>query len=499
MNASSAPPSDHSDHRVAAPSGSNVEFQQFHDERVRHWDQVAIRSDTWDGLGGYYHRRLAEIYGHLIAPGQRILELGCGCGDLLAAVQPAEGVGIDLSPQMIQRARRRHPQLRFEVADAAEVDLDRTFDVVILSDLVNELWDVHAVFDRIRRLTHPRGRIVLNFFSRMWQLPLDAARTMGLADPLLEQNWLTVSDIKSLLSLADLELVRHWPEVLWPLRTPLVDVICNRWLVRFWPFTWFALTNMVVARPRPMAPVHDGSAAPRVSVVVPARNEAGNIESIVRRTPDLAGGTELIFVEGNSTDDTYATIERVIADHPDRSCRLLKQAGKGKGDAVRAGFNAATGDVLVILDADLTVPPEDLPRFVDALVSGKGDFINGVRLVYPMQGQAMRFANLVGNKVFSLTLSWLLGQSVKDTLCGTKVLWREDYNRIAANRSYFGDFDPFGDFDLLFGAAKLNLRILDLPIRYRQRTYGTTNIQRWRHGVLLLRMTAFAATKLKFV
>jgi hypothetical protein len=105
----------------------------------------------------------------------------------------------------------------------------------------------------------------------------------------------------------------------------------------------------------------------------------------------------------------------------------------------------------------------------------------------------------LGNKFFSIVFSWLLGQSVKDTLCGTKVTWKSNYEAIAANRAYFGDFDPFGDFDLIFGAAKLNMKIVDLPIRYRERTYGTTNIQRWKHGWLLLQMVWFAARRLKFV
>ena len=153
----------------------------------------------------------------------------------------------------------------------------------------------------------------------------------------------------------------------------------------------------------------------------------------------------------------------------------------------------------MILDADLSVAPEDLPRFYEARHSGKADFVNGVRLVYPMEERAMRFLNQLGNKFFSLAFSWLLGQSVKDSLCGTKVLSRSDYAVIAANRAYFGEFDPFGDFDLLFGAAKYNLKILDLPIRYRERRYGATNIQRWSHGLLLLRMVVYALGRIKFV
>ncbi len=236
-----------------------------------------------------------------------------------------------------------------------------------------------------------------------------------------------------------------------------------------------------------------------VSVIVPARNEAGNIDQIFERVPEMGRGTELVFVEGHSTDNTYEAIERAMNSDSERKAKLIKQSGSGKGDAVRLGFAQAKGEVLMILDADLTVPPEDLPRFYEALVSGKGEFINGVRLVYPMEDQAMRFFNLLGNKLFSLGFSWTLGQPIKDTLCGTKVLWKNQYEIIAANRSYFGHLDPFGDFDLILGAARSNLHILDLPIRYRERRYGTTNIQRWKHGLLLLRMAFVSAFRLKFV
>ncbi|HMF13019.1 MAG TPA: glycosyltransferase family 2 protein, partial [Gemmataceae bacterium] len=302
-------------------------------------------------------------------------------------------------------------------------------------------------------------------------------------------------DVANLLHLTEFEVIRHWQEVLCPARVPVVAPLCNRFLSKLWPFRYLALANFVIARPAPSAAVP----APKISVIVPARNESGNIRAIFQRTPRMGRETEFIFVEGHSTDDTLARIESEMRAHPQVRSFLFRQTGKGKGDAVRLGFGKATGDVLIILDADLTVPPEDLPRFVEALVRGKGDFINGVRLVYPMERQAMRFLNLLGNKFFSLAFSWLLGQPIKDTLCGTKALWKQDYDRIATNRAYFGDFDPFGDFDLLFGGAKQTLKIVDLPIRYRERKYGTTNIQRWWHGFLLLRMVLFAARSLKFV
>jgi glycosyltransferase involved in cell wall biosynthesis len=298
---------------------------------------------------------------------------------------------------------------------------------------------------------------------------------------------------------------------------PGVRQLCNKWLVKLWPFRVAALTNFMMARPMAGAAARskqdphpnplpeyqergqEVSREPTVTVVVPARNESGNIANIFARVPEMGGGTELIFVEGHSSDDTFAAIERHAAMNPQRKTKIFRQTGKGKGDAVRLGYANATGDILMILDADLTVTPEDLPRFYDAIRAGRGEFINGVRLVYPMERHAMRLLNLAGNKFFSFTFSWLLGQPIKDTLCGTKVMWRADYEKLAANRAYFGDFDPFGDFDLLFGAAKMSLKMVDMPIRYRERTYGTTNIQRWRHGWLLLKMSAFAAGKIKFV
>jgi SAM-dependent methyltransferase len=480
----------------AATAGSLA--RDAHDrKRAAHWDEVARHAERRGQTGRGYHRRLAAVYRNLVSPGLRVLELGCGSGDLLAALEPSQGIGVDFSAEMVRRASARHPELRFVHQNAGALSLDGVFDVVILSDLANDLWDVQGVLEGIRPYCHPGTRVILNTHSRAWEYPLAVVAWLGLARPVLRQNWLTVPDLENLLGLSGFEAFRRSQECLWPASAPLLEPLLNRFLVKLWPFRHLALTNVIVARPQPTPRVT--LPQPTVSVVVPARNEAGNIAEIFERVPAMGSGTELIFVEGHSTDDTRAVIERAIAANPSCRTRLLVQTGRGKGDAVRLGFAHATGDVVMILDADLTVAPEDLPRFHEALVSGRGEFVNGVRLVYPMADQAMRFLNLLGNKFFSHAFSWLIGQNVKDTLCGTKVLWRKDYERIAANRSYFGDFDPFGDFDLLFGAARQNLRIVDLPVRYGERKYGTTNIQRFRHGLLLLRMVAFAARRLKFV
>lgn len=468
----------------------------YTEERRRYWEDYAVAASKWAGHRRYYQSRLAEIYKLSVPPGMRILELGCGEGDLLAKLEPAYGYGIDLSSRLIGNARSKYPGLHFETGDANRLQLEGEFDFVICSDLLNDLWDVQAVFEQVAGHCHPGTRILINSYSRLWEGPRHFAESLGLAKPQLSQNWLTVEDIQNLLTLAGFELIRTSAEIMCPVRVPLVDTFCNRYLVKVWPFRWLGLTNFIVARPLPAI---SNSPEPVITVVVPARNEAGNIPAILDRIPSMGARTELIFVEGNSSDGTYERIEQEIASRPGCDAKLYKQTGRGKGDAVRLGFERSSGDLLMILDADLTVPPEDLPRFYEAWRTGRGDFINGVRLVYPMEDKAMRFFNLLGNKFFSLAFSWLLSQSVKDSLCGTKVLSRAHYQTIAANRAYFGEIDPFGDFDLLFGAARYNLKILGLPIRYRERKYGETNIQRWKHGVVLLRMVMLASRRIRFV
>ncbi|MDB6021579.1 MAG: arnC 3 [Pedosphaera sp.] len=461
------------------------------DRRAFYEQRAAFRTRETDR---HYQKLLRKYFTFLVPPGLRVLEIGCGVGDLLEAVKPARGVGIDFSPAMIELARKRHPQLEFQVADAGEFSASEKFDYIILSDLVNDLPDVQAVLERLQTVATPNTRLVVNFFNNLWRPILGVAEKCGAKAPAQLQNWLSSQDMANLLHLAGWEVIKTDARILWPVGTPLVAPLFNRWLA---PLARnFCLTVAMVARPKPQPSTRPHY---RCSVVIPARNEAGNIEAAVQRTPEMGLGTEIIFIEGHSKDNTWKEIHRVAEKNPQRQIKILKQQSKGKGGAVREAFAAATGDILFILDADLTMPPEELPKFYEIARSGTAEFVNGVRLVYPMEDQAMQFLNMIANKAFSLTFSWLLGQNIKDTLCGTKVLFRADYEAIARNRAYFGDFDPFGDFDLIFGAAKMNLRMVDLPIRYRARTYGETNIHRWSHGWLLLRMVLFAARRMKFL
>lgn len=444
----------------------------------------------------YYQRQLQRLFALHVSAGARVLEVGCQLGDLLSALRPGHGVGIESRPAVAEAARRRHPDLRIVEADPTAFDLGReTFDFVVLSTVLGEIKDVQSVFECIRRACRSDTRVIVAYHNALWEPAFRLATALGLRRPTGKQNWLSIQDLCNLMELADLDVIRRSAEVLCPIDVPLAAPFFNRLVVRGWPFTHLGLIQLVVARPIGPPPALQ---RPKVSVVIPARNERGNIAAAIERTPEMGAGTEIIFVEGGSSDGTADEIRAQIARHPGRPLRLIPQGeGIGKGDAVRKGFAAATGDILMILDADLTVPPEWLPRFVEAIVQGKGEFINGTRLVYPMEKEAMRFLNKIGNRFFSIVFTWLLGQPIRDTLCGTKVLSRAHYELIARNRAYFGDFDPFGDFDLLLGAAKANLKIVEVPVRYEARRYGTTNISRFRHGLLLLKMSWFAFLRLK--
>ncbi len=465
--------------------------------RVAIYDTLAETRAEQADKHHYYADEVRRLVSTLVPDRGRVLEVGCGLGDLIGSLAVDEAIGVDISPRMIELARARHPGVDLRVADVEWDELPPgPFDAIILSDAIGHLNDIQRALERLHGLLAPSGRLIVTYYNFVWEPILKAAEKLGYKAAWPDQNWLSMSDIKNLLYLSNFEVIREGTDILLPADVPVVSDVLNRVVAKFPVARAGALVDYFVARPTPeIKPEH----LPSVSVICPCKDEKGNIREAVARTPVMGSGTELIFVDGNSKDGTREEILAVIAEYQGPlTLKLIDQgSGKGKGDAVRKGFAAAKNDILMILDSDLTVPPEDLPKFYQALVQGKGEFINGVRLVYPMEGEAMRFLNLLGNKFFGAALSWLLEQPIKDSLCGTKVLYRRDYERIAANRSYFGDFDPFGDFDLLFGAARLNKKIVDLPVRYRARTYGDTKISRFRHGWLLLRMTAFGFRKLR--
>ena len=461
-------------------------------ELAAFFDGFAEQAMRWSRRNSAYHTWIAQLHRFQIPSGARVLEIGSGSGDLLASLSPSVGVGIDVSGEMVALASRRHPELRFERTAGEHLALDETFDYVVLSDLLPYVHDLVALFERVAAHSHPATRVVIHSYSRLWRPAIRLAELLRLKPRKPIRNWIAPEVIRNLLELADLEVVTETRRMLLPKQVPFLNLALNGFVGSVWPFTHLCLTYWVVARPRAQAP-----SKPSVSVVCPCRNERGNVAELIRRLPLRGEGAELVFVEGGSTDGTLEEIEEQAAAHPELDIKVVVQSGRGKGDAVRAGFAAAQHEVLAILDGDLSVKPEDLPKFTAASAAGRGDLVNGTRLVYDMEPGAMRFFNMLGNKIFRWLFQAITGQLVTDTLCGTKVLRKADYERIAAVRSYFGEFDPFGDFDLLLGAARLNMKIVDMPVRYQPRTYGATNISRWRHGWLLLRMTGFAFWKFR--
>ncbi len=384
----------------------------------------------------------------------------------------------------------------YETIDDISEMKNQEYEYLILNGTLHYEADIQLFLENIYDKIPATTRLIITYYSALWSPFVKLASLFGLRKKTKNTNWITHQDLDNFALLTNFEIVQKQVRVLCPVFIPILSYILNRWVLPLPFFRNFGLVNIAVLRPKYKNPLANAS----VSVVVAARNEAGNIEDIVKRLPKMGKNDELIFVEGGSSDNTWDEILRIQEKYKDTlTIKLAKQDGKGKGDAVRKGFNMAEQDILMILDADMTVPPEDLPKFYHSIKNDLGEFINGTRLVYPMEKEAMRFFNLIGNKFFAAAFSYTLSQPLKDTLCGTKVLSRQNYQKLAANRNYFGDFDPFGDFDLLFGASRLGLKIVELPITYKARTYGSTNIERWKHGVILLQMLWFAIRRIKFI
>lgn len=468
-------------------------------EKIKqYFDSIAPDRDRWKAKNYYYHKEIERLCRSLIPAGKKVLDIGCATGDLLASVNPKLGIGVDISEKMIQIARKKYKKLNFKADDAQQLHLNEDFDYIIVSDVIGNLEDIQQAFEQLHKVSSDTTKIIVTYYNILWEPLLNLAVKLGFKMPQPSQSWLSTQDIENLLSLASLEVVKKSSIILIPFYIPFISKFFNKYLAHLPVLKNLCLVYYFIVRKKPNIYANNDYS---VSVIIPARNEEGNIEQTIIRTPKLGRSTELIFIEGGSKDNTLREIERVMKKYKGKKdLKLLRQVrGLGKGDAVKKGFAKASGEVLVILDADLTTPPEDLPKFYQALRVGKAEFIMGSRLIYPMEKEAMRFLNILGNKFFSVMFSFLLGQHIKDTLCGTKIIFKRDYEEIARNKSYFGNFDPFGDYYLIFGASKLNLKIAEIPVRYRARTYGTTNIKRFSHGLLLFKMVLFAARKLKFI
>jgi SAM-dependent methyltransferase len=465
-----------------------------------HLAEIAPRRESWIKHNRYYYDLLGRLLRFLVEPQKKVLSVRCGTGNLLAAVKPSDGKGVDICAEIVEIAQQRNPSFHFAVALPDKDEFLRAFgpgekfDYILFND-IGDTVDVLQAFRNLKPLCQRHTRVLVTTYNHLWEPLVTFAEWTGMKVPRTEYNWLSTADIRNLLKLAGFEALETHRIVLLPKYLPLLSVFLNRFCARLPFLSKLCMTQVVVARmvPPPVA-VEDLA----VSVVIPCKNEKGNVEDAVRRIPPLAGGTEIIFCDDQSSDGTAEEVRRIQLCYPEKDIRLEHGPGVCKSRNVWTGFDAAKGDVLLILDADLTTIPEELPYFIEVIVSGQAEFVNGSRLVYPVPKGAMNGANMLGNKFFSVAFTYLLGQRVKDTLCGTKVLWKSDWERIKPMLGSWGTEDRWGDYELLFGAAKLNLKILDLPIHYQERIYGSTKMTKvFRNGLVMLRMCWHGFLKLK--
>jgi SAM-dependent methyltransferase len=470
-------------------------------ERTRnHVARIASRRESWINRNTYYYELLSRLLCFLVEPQKKVLSVRCGTGNLLAVVRPCVGKGVDICAEIVTIAQQRNPNFEFAVAFPDKEEFrqvfkgDEKFDYILFND-IGDTVDVLEALRNLKPLCQRHTRLLITTYNHLWEPLVSFAEWVGMKVPRTEQNWLSIADVRNLLTLAGFEALETHRIVLLPKYIPLLSGFLNRFCARLPFLSKLCMTQVVVARMLP-PPISPGELS--VSVVIPCKNEKGNVEEAVRRIPGLAARTEIIFCDDQSTDGTAEEVLRVQAAYPEENIRLECGPGVCKSRNVWTGFNAATGDILMILDADLTTIPEELPYFIDVIASGQAEFVNGSRLVYPVPKGAMNGANMLGNKFFSVAFTYLLGQRVKDTLCGTKVLWRNDWERIKPFLGTWGTEDRWGDYELLFGAAKLNLKILDLPVHYQERIYGSTKMTKvFRNGLVMLKMCWHGFLKLK--
>lgn len=487
--------------KTSAPDWGPAALEDRRHKTAQHLAGLARKRKYWIDHNKYYYTLLTRLLRFLIEPAKRVLSIRCNTGESLAAARPSYGVGVEICDEMVAVAQEQHPDFKYLTAfpDTPEFEKqfpnsEETFDYVLFGE-IDDTVDVQQALQNLRRFCARHTRVIITTYNHLWEPLVTLAEYLGMKVPRLEQNWLSSNDIATLLSLTGYELLGRRHSVLCPKYIPLLSTILNEFCSRLPGLNRLCMTVIYVARAVPMATNPDDAT---ISVIIPCKDERGNVEDAVRRIPELGKVTEIIFCDDKSTDGTADEVRRMQALYPERNIRLVEGPGICKSANVWTGFDAATGDILSILDADLTTMPEQLPYFIDAILSGKAEFINGSRLIYPVPRAAMKATNMAGNKFFSIAFSYLLNQRVKDTLCGTKVLWRSDWQRLKPFRGTWGIEDRWGDYELLFGASKLNLRIIDLPVHYQERVYGTTKMTRVFHnGLIMLKMCWHGFLKLK--
>jgi hypothetical protein len=458
-------------------------------------NEIASKRKQWINNNLYFYKQLLKALQFIIPENAKVLHIGCSTGYILNQLKPSVGVGVDDTEAQIAIAKADYPHLIF-INQTPELSINSAeiFDFVLISS-IEDIVDIKAVLEAIKPNISCNTRIIITHYNYLWNPIVKAAEKLKLKIPQKLHNWITFNDLRNFLTISGYEDIINRSFILLPYNIPILSYILNRFVAKLPIFRLLTMMRLTVARLIPEQSSQDYS----VSVIIPCRNEAGNIEEAVKRIPALGSHVEIIFGDDKSTDGTPEKIKEMIAQYPEKDIKLVNSPGICKAYNVWTCFDVAKGDILMILDADLTVLPEELPYFYEAIAKRRGEFINGSRLVYPMHNNAMPFFNTIGNKFFSLAFTYILDTPIKDTLCGTKVLWRNDYEKIKKLRGSWGIDDRWGDYELIFGAAKQHLKIIDLPVHYYERVYGETKMKnRIKNGLIMLKMCKTALMKIKF-
>lgn len=456
---------------------------------AEHFNEIAQNYDYWKNKNVYYYKSIKAFVNNIVPDGATVLEVGCGTGEVLASTYPKHGVGIDISSEMTKLATDKFSNLTFINSPIEDLELDQKFDYIIMVDVIDHVYDVMDVFKSLYKFCKPTTQIILTTINPWWDPIFMMAEKIGAKMPEGPHNFIEKRNLTKMVELVDFSVSYSGYMLLFPKYIPILSYFANSIGVRTWGLKNFSAVQYMIIQPTVK---NENDLKLGCSVIIPCYNEEGNIEDGVRRVPEMGAGTEIIVVNDGSSDGTANKVRELQKDIP--NLKLVDYSpNRGKGEAVKAGFDAATNEVIMILDADLTVPPEELPRFFDPLNKGICRFVNGTRLVYPMEQQSMRMLNHLGNKFFGLLMTFLAQQNLTDTLCGTKALFKSDYQRMKWG------LDKWGDFDLLFGAAKLGLKIMEVPVHYKMRISGESKMKTFRHGCQLLKACFLGFKELIFL
>jgi SAM-dependent methyltransferase len=462
------------------------------------YNKIAKNRKKYYYRNRFYHRSILKYFSMCIPKGSTVLELGCGTGDLIGQLHPSTGVGVDISDSMISIGQQKYPSIQFVCENAEAFETDMVFDYIIFSGIVGSVDNIQILLEKAMKWSSTDTRIFIDFYNPLWHPIIKLGEKIGLKMPELTKNWLSVDDLENFLYISGYQVIKRKYLMVFPKYIPVITYILNKIIGNLPIIRRLSLNNIVIARPANPLPEPETK---KCSVVITCRDEEGNIEGLVTRMPRMGLNTEIIFVEGHSRDNTVAVIEEMIRKYPEKDIKMLKQKGIGQGDAFRYGFDEANGDFVIWLEADLTTPPEEAIHFWNAYINNQGEYVNGSRFIYKMERSAMPLFNFLGNRFFGILFTTLLKQRFTDTLCGFKAISKKNYIKIRKQIDFFGDFDPFGDFELIFGAIKNNLKVAEIPVHYHPRQYGESKaygqsfFSFMKHAWLLIRMSYIAFKK----